>query len=171
MKIFMIIACSLSVLAVGCSKPQPSDLPASNSSKSDSSKSESRKPDSAKSDPGKSDSAALQGTWIEQEETVGDDAKPTSLVIEGSNLEFQFHNEETNEIIKATFSLHEDKNPKQLTGVITASPDPEDIGKKFNAIYKIEDGTLTITANDPGEPAMPTAFDAPDMDKLIYRKK
>jgi hypothetical protein len=39
------------------------------------------------------------------------------------------------------------------------------------AIYRLENGTLTITGNEPGNPAVPTAFDAPDSACLELRKK
>jgi hypothetical protein len=39
------------------------------------------------------------------------------------------------------------------------------------AIYRLENGTLTITGNEPGNPAVPTTFDAPDSACLELRKK
>jgi hypothetical protein len=35
------------------------------------------------------------------------------------------------------------------------------IGKTACAIYRVEGGTLTLTGNEPGNPEMPSGFDAP----------
>src|SRR5690349_17935506 len=105
-----------------------------------------------------SDSAVLQGTWKGNE--IRSNAKGSaSLVLSGANLEFR--GADTNEWYKATFTLREDTNPKQLVAVITECPAPQYVGKTANAIYRVENGTLTITGNEPGNPVMPATFDAP----------
>ena|ERR1035437_4134787 len=113
-----------------------------------------------------SDSVALQGTWKGQEIGVNAKGSP-SLVLSGANLEFR--GADTNEWYKATFTLREDTNPKQLVGVITECPAPQYVGKTVNAIYRIEDGALTIAGNEPGNPAMPAAFDAPGTRKFAFK--
>jgi uncharacterized protein (TIGR03067 family) len=137
MKTLMIVVCSLSIFALGCSKPhQP-------------------------------DSIILQGTWRGQEMGVNGAESP-SLVIRGSTLEF--HGADTNEWYKATFSLREDTNPKQLAAVITECPFRQYVGKTENAIYQIQNGTLTLSGNEPGNPAVPMGFDAPGTRKIVFRK-
>jgi hypothetical protein len=37
---------------------------------------------------------------------------------------------------------------------------PQFVGKTSLAIYKLEDGTLTLTSNPPGKGEAPSAFDA-----------
>ena len=113
-----------------------------------------------------SDSAVLQGTWKGQEMRAN--AKGSaSLVLSGANLEF--HGADTNEWYKATFTLREDANPKQLVAVITECPAPQYVGKTANAIYRVENGTLTITGNEPGNPAMPATFDAPGARRIEFK--
>ncbi len=110
------------------------------------------------------DSVTLQGKWKGQETGAKGTA---SAVVSGSSLEF--HGANPAEWYKATFTLHEEANPKQLVAVITECPAPLYIGKTANAIYRIEDGTLTITGNEPGNPAMPAAFDAPGSRQIIFK--
>lgn len=113
-----------------------------------------------------SDSASLQGTWKGQE--IGASAKGSpSLVLSGGNLEF--HGADTNEWYKATYTLREDTNPKQLVAVITECPAPQYVGKTANAIYRVENGTLTITGNEPGNPAMPATFDARGARQIVFK--
>ena len=37
------------------------------------------------------------------------------------------------------------------------------------AIYELRDGTLTITGNEPGNPAVPAGFDASGARKLVFK--
>ena len=110
---------------------------------------------------------SLQGTWSGPDIEASGTGR-SSLVFQGSNLDF--HSANTNYWSKGTFSLREDTNPKQLVEVITECQDPQEVGKTANAIYQIQDGTLTITFNEPGDPAVPAGFDAPGADKLVLKK-
>lgn len=114
----------------------------------------------------RSDSVALQGAWKGQETQANASGTP-SLVLSGANLEF--HGADANEWYKATFTLREDTNPKQLVAIITECPAPQYVGKTANAIYRVEDGTLTITGNEPGNPAMPATFDAPGARQIVFK--
>jgi uncharacterized protein (TIGR03067 family) len=139
--------------AAGCSKKEKADAPVKTEAAG---KSES---------PAKSDLAMIQKSWHCEE--GGDAAKGTnSLVLSGNNLEFRTANPQ--EWYKGTFTLHEDTTPKQMIVVITDCAAPQYIGKTANAIYKIENGTLTIAGNEPGNPAMPAAFDAPGTRQLTF---
>jgi uncharacterized protein (TIGR03067 family) len=111
---------------------------------------------------------SLQGTWSPADIEASGTGWP-SLVIQGSNLDFRGMN--TNYWFRASFSLREDTNPKQLVAVITESADPKDVGKTANAIYEIQDGKLIITVNEPGDPAVPAGFDAPGADKFVFKHK
>jgi len=115
-----------------------------------------------------SDSSALQGTWSGQEVGTTITGSP-SLTIKGAKL--VFHGVDTNEWYTATFKLREDKSPKQLEAVITDCPVLQYVGKTGQAIYKIEDGKLTLTGNEPGNPAVPTSFDAQGAREFIFTKK
>jgi uncharacterized protein (TIGR03067 family) len=119
------------------------------------------------SKPGQSDAVTLQGTWSGQESGASGTGSP-SLLLHGTNLEF--HGANPLEWYKATFTLHEDTTPKQLVAIITDCPVPRYIGKPANAIYQIQDGALTITGNEPGNPAMPTSFDAPHARTFVFKK-
>jgi len=142
------------LLAAGCSKsPSP-----------DSGKLET--PAVAPASQAKADSVAFQGAW-KGHELGAEDRDPSSLVFSGTNL--IFHDADTNEWYKATFTLRENTDPKQLIAVITDCPLSEYVGKTANAIYRLDNGTLTITANEPGDPEMPKRFDDPDNLPVIFK--
>jgi hypothetical protein len=42
------------------------------------------------------------------------------------------------------------------------------VGKTAHEIYKIENGELTITGNEPGNPAVPSSFDAPGARQMVF---
>lgn len=116
----------------------------------------------------KSDSASLQGTW--QGRAVGDEpAAPCSFVIAGNN--FEFHGPDAKVWYKGTFTLREDTKPKQYIAVITDCPFPQYVGKTSMAIYRLENGNLTITGNEPGKPTPPAAFDAPGAARVELKRK
>jgi uncharacterized protein (TIGR03067 family) len=115
-----------------------------------------------------SDSATLQGTWKGQD--IGASAEgECCLIISGKNLEFSGGN--PSEWYKGTFSLREDVNPKQVVVLIADCCAPKYNGKTSYALYRIENGALTITANEPGSPEPPASFDAPDTRHLVLKKK
>ena len=161
MKNFVVaVLCSTIVLAAGCSSPRTSDR----AEKVD-------KPNQAQKaeEPKQSDLAALQGSW--KGRTVRDSPEhECSFVISGKNFEF-YDNTETNLWYKGTFTLREDTQPRQYIAVIGDCPFPQYAGKTSLAIYKIESDTLTITANEPGNPAVPYAFDAADTACIEVKKK
>jgi len=124
----------------------------------------------AKSDvtkPHKSDSALLKGKWSGNE-IGGKGAGRTSLVFQEASLEF--HGADANEWYKASFSVY-DTTPNQLVAVVTECSVPEYVGRTSYAIYQIQNGTLTITGNEPGDPVVPVSFDAPGARKLVLRRE
>ena len=116
----------------------------------------------------KPDSLTLQGTWSGQELGANREGSP-SLILDGTKMEF--HGANTNEWYKATFSLREDTTPKQLEAVVSDCPFPNYVGKTVHGIYKIEDGKFTLTANEPGIPAVPVSFDAQNTRKFVFTQK
>ena len=116
----------------------------------------------------KSDSATLQGTWQGHEIGVGTE-EPGTLVISGNHLEFRSGN--GNEWYKGTYSLREDVNPKQLVISITDCCVPQYNGKTSYGLYRIENGSLSMTANEPGSLEAPSSFDAPDTRRFVFTKK
>jgi hypothetical protein len=58
-----------------------------------------------------------------------------------------------------------------LVAVITDCPVPQYIGATSYAIYQIQDGTLTITGNEPGMLAAPAGFDAAGARKLVLKRE
>ena len=105
----------------------------------------------------KSDLANLQGAWAGKE--IGGKMSDCHILVAGNNAEFR--SSDTNEWLKATFSLREDTNPRQIIFVTAESPYPPHIGITRYAIYRIEDDMVRLTANEPGVPNVPSAFDAP----------
>jgi uncharacterized protein (TIGR03067 family) len=78
------------------------------------------------------------------------------MVFQGTNLEF--HGANPMEWYKGTFTLREDTRPKQLVALVTDCPAPPYIGKTSYAIYQIQNGTFTLTGNEPGNPKAPNGF-------------
>jgi uncharacterized protein (TIGR03067 family) len=153
-----IILFSLSVAALfvsGCSTPS-----ASNSA--------STPPAAAPESPAPAKAAptAFEGSWKGREATPGREG-PASLAVSGQSLEF--HGAEANDWLKGTFTLREDTNPKLCIGIITDCSDAQYVGKKFYAIYRIEDGTMTISGNEPGNTDIPSTFDAPGTREIIFK--
>ncbi|HEY2081314.1 MAG TPA: hypothetical protein VGI88_00910 [Verrucomicrobiae bacterium] len=117
---------------------------------------------------GKSDLTMLQKSWQGQERGGGA-IQTNSLVLSGSSLEF--HGANPQEWYKGTFTLREDTTPKQMIVTITDCPFQKYIGKTANAIYRIDNGTLTIAGNEPGNPAMPASFDAPGARIITFKSE
>lgn len=116
----------------------------------------------------KPDSVTLQGSWSGSEVGVTAPGSPT-LVLTGTTVEF--HDADTNVWYKATFTLREDTNPKQLEAVVTDCPFPNYVGKTSHGIYKIEDGKLTFAANEPGNAAVPASFDAKGTRAFVFTRQ
>jgi uncharacterized protein (TIGR03067 family) len=112
------------------------------------------------------DLPTLQGNWTGRDSQANTAGSPT-LVVSGTNLEF--HGADTNEWYKATFTLREDTNPKQLLALITDCPFPQYVGKTSKAIYRMEDGALRMAANEPGNPAAPAGFDTPGLRQVVFK--
>jgi uncharacterized protein (TIGR03067 family) len=116
----------------------------------------------------KSDSARLQGTWKGDE--VGASAKgECSLVISGAHWEFR--GGDTNEWFKGNFVLGEDANPKQMILTITECPASQYIGKISYALYRLENDTVTVAANEPGSTTAPLSFDAAGNRQFVLKKQ
>jgi hypothetical protein len=119
------------------------------------------KTDSAK--PRKAEAADFQGKW------QGDEGgAKSSMVIQGTTLEF--HGATENEWYKGSFSLYE-MDPKQMVLHITDCPFPQYKDRTGYAIYKLENGVLTITGNEPGALTAPAAFDAPAARKVVFKRQ
>jgi uncharacterized protein (TIGR03067 family) len=81
----------------------------------------------------------------------------------------EFHGAYANDWLKGTFTLREDTNPKQFVGVVTECAGPEYVGRNCYAIYKLEDGTLTVAGNEPGVSGFPSAFDASGSRQFVFK--
>lgn len=115
----------------------------------------------------KSDSAVLQGSWRATE--IGGKGEVCRIVISGEIAEF--HGADPNQWFKAAFRILPDTDPRQVIFVTTESSYPPDAGSTRYAIYRVEDGLIRLTATEPGNPNMPSAFDAPDTRQFELRKK
>jgi uncharacterized protein (TIGR03067 family) len=112
--------------------------------------------------------AALQGKWEGVEVGRENDGKCT-ITIEGTSIYFQGGRQ--GEWYKATLTLPAGTDPKQLLGVITDCPSQEAIGKTAPAIYKVEEGKLTIVGHKPGTEGAPKSFDGDDNSRTFVLKK
>ncbi|HYV26476.1 MAG TPA: hypothetical protein VFA77_03020 [Candidatus Eisenbacteria bacterium] len=108
----------------------------------------------------------LQGTW----EEVGSESDGNTITFTGNSLHFQGGN--TNEWHEATFTLPAGTSPQQLRATITGFAPTNrfgaaHIGKVVAALFKIEDGTLTVA----GEPLDGSkAFEGPTTFHYKLRK-
>jgi streptogramin lyase len=101
----------------------------------------------------------LQGTW----EGGEGDGKIT-ITITGNSLHFH---RDTNFWFETTITLPAGKDPKQFHATIKDCPPSQasSMGKVVGAIFKIEDGTLTIVASGSLE-EMPKSFEASETQGL-----
>ena len=113
----------------------------------------------------------LQGSW--EGVLVGQEAAgKVSITITGNSLHFQGLNPE--EWYKTTFTLPAGTYPPQLHATIKDCPEPcDDIGKKVFAIFKIEDGMLTLVGIQATAAEPPKTFgEIPGIeDNRIFRYK
>ena len=113
------------------------------------------------------DTKTLQGRWQGRE--VGKEEKGLATIsFTGNNVEFR--GADPKEWYKGTFTLNEDAEPKQMVASIAECPFPEFVGKSCNVIYQIENGTLTLAGNAPGNPAVPASFDAQGARQFVFLK-
>jgi uncharacterized protein (TIGR03067 family) len=102
----------------------------------------------------------LQGTWEEVKA-----AEKVTVTITGHSLYFH---RDSNFWFETRFTLPAGKDPQQLHATIKSSSPPEDSkGKVVVAIFKIEDGMLTL-ADEPKNGAK--AFEEPSMFHHKLRK-
>ena len=112
----------------------------------------------------------LQGTW--EGVQVGEDAKIT-IVIQGVTLHFH---RDKNFWFKTTITLPETKEPKQLHATINDCAEKGSIGELVKAVYKIEDGKLTLaTIGDHAEEVPVEIFETAgtryELQKTVPKKK
>ena len=108
----------------------------------------------------------LQGTW--EGVVVGDKAhEKITITITGNS--FHFHRD-TNFWFETTITLPAGTDPKQLHATIKGCPpsQADSIGKVVGAIFKIEDGTLTLATSGGGAEETPKSFEATE-DKGLTR--
>jgi len=111
---------------------------------------------------------ALQGTW-EGEEIGGESQGKWTMTITGNTL--RLDGPDKVEWYMATFTLPANQTPNQLQATITDCPQPKYVGKSSMAIYKIEDGKLTLVGNRPGVLEVPKDFDGDAASRRFVFKK
>ena len=113
------------------------------------------------------DEETLQGRWQGRE--IGKEERGlATITFAGNNVEYR--GADPREWYKGTFTLNEDAQPKQMVASITECPFPEFVGKASNVIYQIENGTLKLSGNEPGNPAIPGSFDAQGARQFVFVK-
>jgi uncharacterized protein (TIGR03067 family) len=91
------------------------------------------------------------------------DGKVT-VAITGNSLHFH---RGTNFWFETTFTLPAAVDPQQLRATITGCPERDSMGKVVIAIFKIEDGTLTLAMNQYARLEAPKSFEANEEKGLI----
>jgi uncharacterized protein (TIGR03067 family) len=101
----------------------------------------------------------LQGTW--EGVMVGNKYEKITITINGNSFHFHRH---TNFWFETTITLPAGTDPKQLYATIKGCPpsQADSIGKVVGAIFKIEDGTLTLATGgrDSSPEGTPKSFEA-----------
>ena len=100
----------------------------------------------------------LQGTW--EGVMVGQESNgKITITITGNSLHFH---RDTDFWFETTFTLPVGTDPRQLQATIKdCAPGQESsVGKVVGAIFKIEDGTLTLVAMGDGDEETPKSFEA-----------
>jgi hypothetical protein len=106
---------------------------------------------------------SLQGAWEGPKKGRESDGR-YKLTITGDALRYQGPKAE--EWYEAKFTLPEGKFPLQLHATITGSPRKDDVGAKVTAVFKIEDGTLSLAGYDANAPAGWDPFD--ENEQFLY---
>lgn len=113
-------------------------------------------------------SSSFEGSWTGREITP-DHEGPASFKFIGQTV--AFHGADPNDWVNGTFLLRADISPKELLGVIKDCSSQDAIGKECHAIYKLENGALTICGYQPGNPDFPPAFDAPGTRQFVLNRE
>ena len=117
----------------------------------------------------KDDLKQLQGKW-EGVEAGREANEKCMLTISGDAIHFEGGSK--TEWYKAKFTVQPDAEPKQLHALIKECSVPDVAGKTAHAIYKIENGTLTLVGHPPGAPAAPKSFEGDDTSRtFIFKTK
>ena len=119
----------------------------------------------------------LQGTWegfaLSQETPGGPFVKSVgTITIKVTGISFHFHRD-TNFWFETTITLPAGTDPQQLHATIkgnAASQGTNAVGKVVVAIFKIEDGTLTLAARGDGSEETPTSFEDEKVTRYELRK-
>jgi len=106
---------------------------------------------------GKARSATeLDGTWDLQ---VSDaPAFALTVTFSGSAWECHWGAAESRATARGTLTLRRDVDPKQVDLLIAEHPDAQLVGKSTLGIYKVQDGELTLAANEAGAATRPISF-------------
>ena len=100
----------------------------------------------------------LQGTW--EGVVVGDMSfKKITITITGNSLHFH---RDPNFWFETTITLPAGTHPKQLLATIKGCPPSQasSIGQVVGAIFKVENGTLTLATGGDGPGELPESFEA-----------
>ena len=98
----------------------------------------------------------LDGTWKGSQ--VGGDSGEWTFVFADSQLTVFGPN--SGEYYKMNVKFFEDDKYKKVKAEFVDASDPSVTGLSSTAIYKLEDGILTIAASEPGYSSAPKSFDA-----------
>ena len=116
----------------------------------------------------KADLASLQGSWEGTETGHEADGKCT-LTISGDA--WSFEGWQKGEWYKATVTLAPAVTPKELVAVVKDCPAAQAIGLTAHAIYKLENGTLTLVGHGPGDATTPATFSGDANSRIFVFKK
>jgi uncharacterized protein (TIGR03067 family) len=165
--IFFAGLCATAIFVAGCSSSNKPIAAGKSAAVGKTDEAKIEKATAAK--PAEADEAAMQGTW--KGRSVRDNPEhQVTFVISGKNFDFRDETE-TNNWYKGTFTLKDDTKPRQFIAAVTDCPFAQYVGKTSAAIYKIENGTLTITANEPGKAEVPADFDSTESACIEVKKK
>ena len=71
-------------------------------------------------------------------------------------------------IYRGTYTVDTSVTPHQVDTEITESQVPSYVGTSALGIYKLEGGTFTLSASEPGNPDRPTGFAPRETDNRVF---
>jgi uncharacterized protein (TIGR03067 family) len=120
--------------------------------------------------PAASELERLEGTW---EQAIGGDQSGSKYTVTVTGDSFHFHRD-PNFWFATTITLPAGTDPRQLHATIrkTAPGQEDGVGTVVVAIYKIEDGILTLATSNSADDGPPKSFEPDDqrVTRYVLRK-
>jgi uncharacterized protein (TIGR03067 family) len=96
----------------------------------------------------------LEGTWAGIDKATG---TQMAMIFSGNQISTSMAG---SELYSGTFSINTNISPKQINFTITSSSISAYVGQTSLGVYELSGNSLTIAANEPGDPVRPASITA-----------